>query len=208
MNVDVRCPACSAYFSVPTTVLGKRTKCTKCGERFELTAAPPSESDHSGFDDIVIEEEAIASSKTDSVPPPPISPPQFDSRIQPTHDVEADALLARASSRTGTRTFMALRFVARFYEIMAIVVAQIGIIVLVLSLVGFISRSDVIIESGLLWDLMVATALTAFWMAMTVTGLLFVAQINRLALQVEENTYESRKAFQRIASSLQSSTRQ
>lgn len=208
MNVDVRCPACSAYFSVPTTVLGKRTKCTKCGERFELTAAPPSESDLTGFDDIVIEEAATADVKTDSVPPPPISPPQFDSGIRPAHDVEGDALVAPASTRTGTRTFMALRIVARFYEILAIIVAAVGILVLVLAFVAIVTDDSPISRTTSVWQWFVTTGMTAFWTAMTVTGLLFVAQIIRLALQVEENTYESRKAFQRIASSPQSSTRQ
>lgn len=36
MNVSARCPHCSKVYSVPIGVLGKRTKCTSCGGRFEL----------------------------------------------------------------------------------------------------------------------------------------------------------------------------
>lgn len=39
----VSCPSCAARYNVPVEKLGKRVKCAKCGERFELS--PPAEDD-------------------------------------------------------------------------------------------------------------------------------------------------------------------
>ena len=203
MNVDVRCPACRSCFTVPTTVLGKRTKCTKCGERFELTAVTTSEDDLAGLDEIGNDfwNSSVGES---AVPPPPIAQSSFDAGHESVSKSDVDSSVA-ASARSGKRQFSALRFVASFYELMSFIIAIVGVLAVVASVVLYASESTSIFQPSFS-EWLIGTLIAIFCMSMIVTGLLFIAQLIRLALQVEENTFEAREACRRIAKSLESNS--
>ena len=67
-DIKVVCPDCGTAYKVPSTALGKRVKCKKCGEVFEAEAAeatpPPSEpEDDFGFGNFLADEIGAASER-------------------------------------------------------------------------------------------------------------------------------------------------
>ncbi len=191
MNVDVFCPTCSTLFTVRRDVLGKKTKCTNCGTVF------------------VIAEPVAATVPASTIPPsPPISEPF------PEIDMSAPAPIARTTTRaTAARPahpgevfgfehdniqpqFPALRLVARGYEIMALLALTFAAILFVMLIIAVLNDPSNFIGAIL------ASGMTFFWAIFMALTLLFVAQLIRLALQVEQNTRESRDACRQLAEHL------
>src|SRR6478672_4756797 len=77
MTIDTICPDCGTLYTLRRELLGKRTKCTRCGGHFIITEAPaaaapsprpaPAPTPH--------HQEAFAGIPTHLPPPTPSAPP-------------------------------------------------------------------------------------------------------------------------------------
>lgn len=200
MNIDVFCPNCGTLFTVRRDVLGKKTKCTKCGTVFVIA-------------------EPVAAAAPMPAPPPLLD--QF-----PEIDMSAPAPAPRRATQPNSRAnfdqftsgeffgfeveaskkprFPALRIVAKFYEILAILVLAFAALLLLMFFIGFLIAVTKEPENGFQYirGAIAASGIMFFWVTMLAVGLLFIAQLIRLALQVEQNTRETRDACQQLADHL------
>jgi predicted Zn finger-like uncharacterized protein len=195
MTIDAPCPNCGTIYTVRRELIGKRTKCTRCGTPF-----------------------TIAESATSYAPPPPPPPPvetvfpdipiQQTYTPRPTPEVQSAGAAhpsgagKRVADFFGFETYQshprypALNMVARGYEFLAIVVLIISAVALVIMVVRIIQN-----PSGVLFVLS-STGLVFAWGLATALGCLFCSQATRLALQIERNTWETQKACRQLADHL------
>ncbi len=196
MNIDITCPQCGTVYTVGSEVVGKRTKCVRCGTGFTIlepatsatsppaaatsqspnipAAAPPAAApqDIPAFPQVVTE------------PPPRITP---RTAAAPTHFY---------SHEPATPQFPVLRFIALAYEILAGAVMLIAVVLFVFFLLTAISQPDAILGA------LLATGLSFFWAILISVSLLAGAQTIRLVLQMEKNTRETQKACRQLADHL------
>jgi hypothetical protein len=198
MTIDAPCPNCGTIYTVRRELVGKRTKCTRCGTPFAIAemapaqapaaSSPPSASpspspDQGLFADIPIHQ----SFSPHAIPPAAEQAPPRSSAAREFIGFEQDVIRPR---------FPAMRIVARAYEIMAVIVLVIAACLFIVFLVGVIREPQAILlamlSSGLLFGFAFATALM----------LLFAAQSIRLSLQIEQNTRETGEACRQLAEHL------
>ena len=195
MTIDAPCPNCGTIFTVRRELIGKRTKCTRCGTPF-----------------------TIAESPTSYTPPPP-SPPPVESVFpdipihqtyapRPTPEVEPRGAARQTGARKRTAAFFgfeqdntrprypALNMVARGYEFLAVIALIISAVMLIITVVRIIQN-----PSNVLFVLS-STGLMFAWGLAIALGCLFCSQATRLALQIERNTWETNKACRELADHL------
>jgi hypothetical protein len=189
MTIDATCPTCGTLYTLRRELIGKRTKCTRCGMHFTIT-------------------------ETAHVPTPPAAapaPPQPVYTDIPTHLPHTTRTIPAAPPEPAATThrgaaeffgfeqdkaqprFPALRIIARAYEIMAAIVLAIAAVMLAIFVVQVISTPKAILGA------IMSTGFAAFWMVATSLMFLFVAQAIRLGLQIEQNTRETQHACRQLA---------
>jgi len=197
MNVDVPCPSCGTQFTVRRELLGKRTKCPKCGHAFVIAEAAAAKPAVSAEPSATVPPAIFPEIKT---APPAEALTAAQVAIQPAatrrvpNRVGEDAL--SVASRPATPRFHALRMVARAYEIMAVLTFAIGVILVVVLFVMIIQRPGEILA------VLFTIGLPIFWTLASALMFLFFAQSIRLGLQVEENTREAHRACRELADHL------
>ncbi len=210
MQVPTACPHCSARFQVSQAVIGKRTRCTKCGERFvlaETAAAPapvrkePEKPKPSGIDSLEAELDEALKTRSDSAHTPPIppSPPPFiaDEDKQATI-FTSDEHRTQSAPAVVSRSYLALRIIARALELLAIILAILFVIFIAVRLNEYseIATRTSQDTNRLLYDLFEAGVA----IGLVILFLCFVANIIRLGIQIERNTFASQEMLQGLLS--------
>jgi len=198
MTVDTTCPNCGTLYTLRSDLIGKRTKCTRCGTHFVIT-----ETAH-------VPTSAAAVPPASPIQPTPPPPPIYGDI--PTHlphvartEQRYEEPGIQRPQRTRTADFLgferdkeaprypAIKLVARGYEILAIIalVCTVGWIIFEIALT-IRAPKDALLHLfnsiiAILWGL--ATALMC----------LFVSQMTRLVLQIEYNTRETSSACRQLA---------
>jgi hypothetical protein len=192
MTIDAPCPNCGTIYTVRRELIGKRTKCTRCGTPFIITevapapsrpAAPPPPPEQVLFSDIPLH----PSYAPHSVPPTSEQPPPNRNNTGELFGFERDQSRPR---------FPALRIVARAYEVMAGIVLVIAVGALVLFLF------TVIREPSSFFAALVSSGFAFFWMVAMSLMFLFISQAIRLGLQIEQNTRETGEACRQLTDHL------
>jgi hypothetical protein len=219
MDIDVPCPNCGTLFTLRRDLIGKRTKCTRCGTPFVITEPPTTQSpprqapvmpQQVSISDLPNyyaatpkpPQEQFAGIPTHlPVGPPPISAPPAASA---THEQSPPRETAerRFTESFGFEKdqsqprFPALRIVARAYEIMAIFVLAVALCLLIVFLIAVIREPSAILAA------MLASGMASFWALVTALMLLFISQSIRLLLRIEQNTRETQIACRQLADHL------
>jgi predicted Zn finger-like uncharacterized protein len=193
MTIDATCPNCGTLYTLRSELLGKRTKCTRCGTHFTITETPH------------------VPTPPPAAPTAPPAPPQPVYTDIPTHLPHITRTTPTASPEPAATThrgageffgfeqdksqphFPALRIIARAYEIMAVIVLIIAAVMLVIFFVQVIAAPKAILVA------IMSTGFAAFWLVATSLMFLFVAQAIRLGLQIEQNTRETQHACRQLA---------
>lgn len=205
MNAKVHCPNCLAEFSVPASLIGKRTRCTKCSKPFQLVTDPDTASVDPDPWDPKQPHASDSPSGTYDDPPwnwgpdpahgqaPPA--PAISERVDDTRSKESiprpHVSLKREASQP-RRQFAAMRIVAVVLECAAILVAALSVLAGIIIAVGVVGAQ---ISELRWWDLLEVLARSAAELligAITATLLFFLAQLIRLGLQIEQNTFDTR----------------
>jgi hypothetical protein len=195
MTVDTTCPNCGTLYTLRSELIGKRTKCTRCGAHFTITESPH-----------VPTPPPVAPIASPAPPPQPVytdipthlphvahTRPRYEepSAAHSTHGRAANFL--GFEKNDSSPAYPAVKMVARAYEILAIVVlvcAAGWLIVEIIRAIQMPQQALLHLLNGIiaiLWGL--ATALMC----------LFVSQMTRLALQIEHNTRETSTACRQLA---------
>jgi hypothetical protein len=214
MNVDILCPQCGTLFTVRRDLLGKRTKCIKCGTMFVIAEPPAGSAPRVA---------APTTTPTAPAPPPlpsslkasqmpaaelpeivttprlaPIPPPPIDvHRPAPTAESFPPHEFAGAAAEVAAPRFTILYFVARVYEVLAILALVAAALLLLLSLAAVVMNPTATVLPTLM-----AMGLSVFWAMMAAVMFALMAQSIRLGLQIEQNTRETRLACERLAEHL------
>jgi len=195
MNVDILCPQCGTLFTVRRELLGKRTKCTRCGTAFVI-AEPAATSGIMPKAEPPVAPIAfpdIGAARPSEPAPPPIAAQPAPSAVG---GQAASADYRSPECPASVQRFPFLRRVARAYEILAIIAVALAAFQLVMAVVSIIRNPGgalvVILTSGF----------AMFWTAAAAVTLLFAAQMIRLTLQVEQNTRETADACRHLSEHL------
>ncbi len=195
MNVDIPCPNCGTIFTVRSELLGKRTKCPKCSTVFTLVAPgglAAEEPSPSFLPDSIL---PGAHASPPPQPPPAATRPQQTAAPTPQPATSPRELLGFESNPT-RRRFPALRIVARVYEVAAVIVLVVALILFLFLVIEVIGNPSAFIA------VMLGSGVSFLFAAATAIGLLFVAQLIRLLLQIEENTRDTQLACRQLANHL------
>lgn len=203
MLVETRCPHCGTGFEVPSKVLAKRTRCTKCGEPFVIEAYTPSP------EELAATERLFASHADEADVSP--GPPPFVERERIEHQPEDAAASAEAISVIQLRHRPTPK-VSRDWPLLKAfclvleVLAAIGLLVLVAMLVLTVVAAIAAYDSNLtISDRVfgVAGTLAGFLIGLLVlVFFLVVPQLVRLAIRVEQNTFESKESHRQALATL------
>jgi len=192
MQTTTSCPHCSAKFQVSTAVLGKRTRCTKCGQGFVLAECPEaerlgtksnaeskakeqSEQDRPSPEDTTNQSDWSQMLETPAIPP--------DITIDTETPVQRTANDIQSSTST-PRKFIALKVIASFYEIIATLM---GVAILIVFL--FLAIDEGLNLASLIW-LFSSMVSAAFIMG--------IANVIRLFLHIENNTFEASQSLSKL----------
>jgi hypothetical protein len=192
MTTDAPCPSCGTIYTVRRELIGKRTKCTRCGTPFVITEVPPTQAPPT------------------SPPPPPEQGLFTDIPVHPSYSphampaAEGRVAPRRSSAReffgfeqdTSRPRFPAMRLVARAYEIMAVIILVIAAGLLVVLFAAVIREPRAILAA------LLSYGFALFWATGIALSLLFVSQAIRLGLQIEQNTRETQQACRQLADHL------
>ncbi|QEG35137.1 MJ0042-type zinc finger domain-containing protein [Bythopirellula goksoeyrii] len=209
MQVTTACPHCSARFQVAQAVIGKRTRCTKCGERFVLAEVPatpvviekpPVKSAAVNPDSFDIDFDGPTQSRNDvaNVPPVPPSPPEFKHEDSSTTAIAPDTENRwLRNTATPSRDYWALRIIARTLEFLAIIFVVLAAIAIAILCYEY---SENRVSSGqnlsgflfYIFRLCVGVGLVNL-------VLLFISNIIRLGIQIERNTFASQELLEQMA---------
>jgi hypothetical protein len=201
MNIDTPCPQCGTVFTVRRELLGKRTKCTRCGAAFTIAevVAAPSTSPPAVGKGAAPEPPPTNFYPEISTPPPDITPlPQINvepaarSTPRPVPAQEPAAFNLRAAQPR----FTVLRWMARGYEILAVLALAFAVIAMVVFAITIIRNpTNVLAELVNLGVMFFSSMLCAL-------SLLAFAQTIRLALAIEQNTRQTQQACRQLADHL------
>jgi predicted Zn finger-like uncharacterized protein len=193
MNIDIECPGCGARFAVQRELIGKRARCTRCGAPFlipELPQSPPQP----------------APTDTPSWSEQPITPEPLP-QSQPARGAAGRAkrfvgrIFGFESNQSQPR-FPALRMVARSYEILAVLILAIAavlLLLLVIHCIKLIADTHDLLE---IIPYLLGSGMGVVWAFATALMLLFISQVIRLGLQIEQNTRETQAACRQLADHL------
>ena len=192
MTIDAPCPNCSTVYTVRRELIGKRTKCTRCGTPFTIAESPTSYT------------------LPPATPPPPeqglfadipIHPSYASHTAPPTAEQgpprrsSAQDFVGFEDKKPGPR-YSALKMVARGYEVLAVIVLIIAVVALIIGIVRVILDPHTIIA------VLVSSGMMFVWGLVTALMCLFFSQVTRLALQIEQNTRETAEACRQLADHL------
>jgi len=199
--VRCNCPHCSMGYELPSTVLGKPTRCTKCGEKFELKeyvppAPPPKPAKAASADRRATTNSTISESANGPPPVPPPPPNLNQSAFGPL----ALSITPSVSSGRARSQFLPLRYICRILEFLAALAAGLIVLTVVVAFVNFAQFDDSTASS--LLELILATALFLFVGSIVVALLLLAPQLIRLLLRIEDNTYEASESAYRLNATL------
>jgi predicted Zn finger-like uncharacterized protein len=192
MTIDAPCPNCGTIYTVRRELIGKRTKCTRCGTPFVITevtpaqaqpATPPPSPEQGLFSDIPIHQSYA-----------PHAAPPTSKQSSPGRNRTGEFFgFERDQSRP---RFPALRIVARAYEVMAVIVLVFAAGALVLFLVSVIREPSSFLAA------LVSSGFAFFWLLAMSLMFLFISQAIRLGLQIEQNTRETGDACRQLTDHL------
>lgn len=208
MQVFTACPHCSAKFQVSKTVIGKRTRCTKCSEAFVLTESPASSSkERQGARKPQTETDPIDAISNEppqnragpaSIPPVPPPSPNFNDEIASTPIIKTNnGEYDQFRPFSVTRNYLALRFIARTLEIIGIVLIVLLVLAIAITIYDYSRITEHTSEQliGLLGEI--------FGMSLAVgimnLVLFFFSNSIRLAIQIERNTHQSQERLQDLS---------
>ena len=197
MTIDAPCPNCSTLFTVRRELIGKRTKCTRCGAPVTITEPPAAPAPP-----------AVVSPVTT---PPQLQQPVFpDIPLHPPYQTHATSAPAGqpTASRPNTGGFLgvatessrprfpAIRMVAKIFQVMAFIDLALAAIFLVVTLVFIIQEPSAVFRT--------LNTFGAQFFVLLVSSLIFffVAQAIQLGLKIEQNTRETSDSCRRLADHL------
>jgi predicted Zn finger-like uncharacterized protein len=193
MNTTVSCPGCGAQYSVQRELLGRRSKCSKCGSAFTLSESPPTAVPENAMPPSVAPAAAV------EAPPDfaglsqiEVAPPA--TRTRPARPSPPPA--AVASPTTTVSSFRVLRLMAKSYEVFA-VISLIAIMIPIVLLVQAVVQYPTLAS---LYVIPYCSAIVSLLAAAVV--FFFLAQLIRLVLQVEQNTRETSAACRQLVEHL------
>jgi predicted Zn finger-like uncharacterized protein len=189
MTIDAPCPNCGTIYTVRRDLIGKRTKCTRCGTPFVIAEAPVPPSREA----VSPPQEAFTGIPTHL--PPLTHTPQSGAPTSVVASTPAREVLDFGSSGSSPR-FPAMRIVARSCEITAAIVLLLAVILLLDFFYSLVS------PSGILGPSPAVIGIAFFGTLSMALMLLFAAQSIRLGLQIEQNTRETGEACRQLAEHL------
>jgi hypothetical protein len=201
MNIDTPCPQCGTIFTVRRELLGKRTKCTRCGAAFtiaEVVAVPSTPPPAVGKGPAPEPPPASLFAEI-STPPPEITPlPQIN--VEPaarsiSRPVQAQESLAFRRS-AAEPSFTVLRWMARSYEILAVLALAFAVIAMIVFAITIIRNPTNVLAE------LVNLGVMFFSSMLFAVSLLAFAQTIRLALAIEQNTRHTQQACRQLADHL------
>jgi hypothetical protein len=213
MNIDVPCPNCGTVFTLRRDLIGKRTKCTRCGTPFMITEPPAAQSpsrqapespQQVSYSDLPAHlaapappQEQFAGIPTHlPVGPPPISAPQSPTaqRQQTAHRVPATQF--QTQSNRSASGFPAMRLLARAYEVFALLLFFVFLVCFIVFLVSAITKSTTFLAALMNWGIPSFATLISGLMV------LVAAETIRVSLRIEQNTRETQIACRQLADHL------
>ena len=212
MQVPTACPHCSARFQVAQAVIGKRTRCTKCGEPFVLSESPaapastgassetrPVAKAHSV--DFDFDEPVPDRNHTAHAPPIPPAPPDFGNENL---GIDANAFevedRGQRKSTSVSREYRALRTIARILEILAIIFVALLVIAIVFAIYAYAKQTSPTTQD--LTALVIVILQMSFTVGVVDLCLLFISNFIRLNIQIERNTFNSQERAQGLSAQL------
>jgi hypothetical protein len=191
MNVTVSCSQCGTQYSIQRELLGRRSKCAKCGVAFTLVETSPTAAP------------VVAPSVAPAVAVEPQLPdfgslPQFELEppVTPAGSPRPTPRPAARPTEGIAPSFWALRFMARSYEVFAVislVAIMIPIVLMVQTLIQFPTLATLVVVR---YSVAIASLLAS------AVVLFLIAQLIRLILQVEQNTRETSEACRQLVEHL------
>ena len=195
MTIDASCPNCGTVFTLRRELIGKRTKCTRCGTPFVISETParsissagPPPSPDQGIPDIPLHQL--------HAPHPTYSAEAFETPHPSRPRSFAHEFFPFEQDKSRPR-FPAMRIVARAYEIMAVIILAIAACLLIVFFIAVIREPRSILAA------LFSYGFAFFWATGIALSLLFISQAIRLGLQIEQNTRETQQACRQLADHL------
>jgi predicted Zn finger-like uncharacterized protein len=198
MTIDAPCPNCGTIYTVRRDLIGKRTKCTRCGTPFVIAEMAPSQAGPaspppSAPPSPALDQGLFADIPIHSPYTPHAIPPAAE-QSAPRHSAAREFIgLEQDNSRP---RYPAIRMVAKGYEILAIMVLIFAAVMLVIEIIRIIINPSAILV------VIVSSGLMIVWGLVTALMCLFISQVTRLFLQIEQNTRETGEACRQLADHL------
>jgi hypothetical protein len=195
MTVDTPCPRCGTIYTVRRELIGKRTKCTRCGTPFVIDEVPATHAPSP----------AATPSEPGPIPdiplhqlhsPRAIAPPEMPPTTYPSGPHSSRAELFGFEHDQSQPRFPVLKLVARGYEVLAVIILVIAVIMLIVGIVRVIADPRIVLS------VLASSGMMFLWGLTTALMCLFFSQATRLALQVEQNTRETQQACRQLADHL------
>lgn len=202
MQVTTSCPHCDTRFQVASTVIGKRTRCTKCGQPFVLaeaepvtTAIPPAQQLQIGGEVEPADNQVLSPRLP---PPPPLASPNINFAESSYYEAakRGDESANRSPARTRNR-FVALRILAGIFDVMAVLTLLAVIVSITIDCIQYAATTDSLQRAQLIRDIVQV----AIGSTLTILFLCVISNTIRLALQVERNTFHSQELLRRLCAS-------
>ena len=200
MTIDAPCPNCGTIYTVRRDLIGKRTKCTRCGTPF-----------------VIVEGAPLQPPPTNPPQPPPAQPQPVPDQLlygdipihqsyaaqpippaaqQPARHYAATSASVGAQPDKPNSRYPVIRMVAKGYEVLAVLVLIFAAIMLVVGIVQVILNPESILR------VLVSSGMMCVWGLATALMCLFFSQVIRLFLQIEQNTRETSEACRQLADDL------
>jgi hypothetical protein len=183
-------------YELPSTVLGKPTRCTKCGEKFELKEyvppAPPPKPAKAAPAGLGTNAFGTTSESTNGPPRVPPPPPPAYSEFAPSVFMASPTV----TSGRAKGQFLSLKIICRVLEVAAIVIATLDFALIALMWGGLATIPNVDVDD--VSSVILATLFLAIAGTVLVLFLLFYSLMARLLLRIEDNTYEANESAYRL----------
>jgi predicted Zn finger-like uncharacterized protein len=202
MNVDVTCPNCGTLYTVRRELLGKRTKCTKCGNAFVIAEGPTAKSAGSAEAPPPSAPNLFPEIKT--VTGEPAAAPQLTAApvVRASPVPQPAAVSSVHGAAVATPRFPALQIVARICEVLAAIMAGLAVLYPLFRLTGMSFARRVGEPTSAFIRLIVEYGVPIFFLLTYALMFLYFAQLIRLGLQIEKNTRETHRACRELADHL------
>lgn len=196
MYIQTNCPHCDSLYEVPGNVLGKTTRCTKCGERFELIAyVPKPPPRHAGEPQVSADARDGEAAGAGFTPvPPPF--PEASSALGDLNSLGNPSITPPKKRIDERLKFAPMLFLCLLLEGLAAIMAVGVVATVIVTVIGLKYLEDPDSEDVLR---VLGLALVQLFAGLVIISLtLLFPQLMRLLLRIEQNTRASNESLREI----------